>query len=454
MILLTAGRAHAQPAVHGTGTPGQIPKWIGSSVQGDSIISEFGGNVGIGGAPTASKLAVGGLIEATLGGYKFPDGTTQTTAAVSGIQSVHHDTTLTGDGRAASPLGVAIPLSLTGSGGSPGLLNVTNQHGTAITAVAGDGQTADVDGGSGLFVVGGNNFFGTGGVGAFLFGGHGSAGGKGIQTHGGDGNTTNGGDGLAATGGQGFGSSSSGGSGLTAQGGDSKTAIAGAGVVAKGGQSGNIGGDGVVAYAGPGPMPGNGIVAYAFPGFTSNYAGIFGGNVFVTGDLTVAGTKNFKMDHPLDPGNKYLLHAAVESSEVLDVYSGNVLIGPDGGAVVSLPEWFEALNRDFRYQLTAIGAPAPGLYVAEEIAAGHFRIAGGVPGKRVSWQVTAVRSDAAMRQHPFRPVVDKPDSERGTYVHPEAFGQPEEKGIEWARHPEHMRKLRDMRNEARKVEAE
>lgn len=38
------------------------------------------GNVGIGYTAPASKLTVGGVIESVTGGYKFPDGTTQTTA--------------------------------------------------------------------------------------------------------------------------------------------------------------------------------------------------------------------------------------------------------------------------------------------------------------------------------------------------------------------------------------
>src|SRR5205085_12400073 len=74
------------------------------------------------------------------------------------------------------------------------------------------------------------------------------------------------------------------------------------------------------------------------------------------GSLSVSGTKNFKIDHPLDPENKYLYHAAIESSEVLNIYSGNVTTDENGDATVFLPEWFEALNRDFRYQLTVIGS--------------------------------------------------------------------------------------------------
>ena len=43
------------------------------------------GRVGIGNASPASSLTVAGVIESTTGGVKFPDGTTQTTAASAGI---------------------------------------------------------------------------------------------------------------------------------------------------------------------------------------------------------------------------------------------------------------------------------------------------------------------------------------------------------------------------------
>jgi hypothetical protein len=83
----------------------------------------------------------------------------------------------------------------------------------------------------------------------------------------------------------------------------------------------------------------------------------FGGNLNVTGTLTAA-AKNFKVDHPLDPTNKFLYHDSVESSEMMNIYTGNAILNNDGEVVVSLPDWFEAVNTDFRYQLTAIGAAA------------------------------------------------------------------------------------------------
>jgi hypothetical protein len=148
------------------------------------------------------------------------------------------------------------------------------------------------------------------------------------------------------------------------------------------------------------------------------------GNVNVYGNLTATGTKNFRIDHPLDPANKYLFHAAVESSEVLNLYSGNVVLNASGEAAVQLPDWFEVINKDFRYQLTPIGAPGRDLYVAEEVSGGHFKIAGGTPGGKVSWQVSGVRNDAWEKAHPMVVEADK-GAKRGQYLTPELYGAPE-----------------------------
>jgi hypothetical protein len=148
------------------------------------------------------------------------------------------------------------------------------------------------------------------------------------------------------------------------------------------------------------------------------------GNVSVYGTFSATGTKNFRIDHPLDPANKYLFHASVESSEVLNLYSGNAVLDASGEAVVQLPDWFEVINKDFRYQLTSIGAPGRDLYVAEEVSGGHFKIAGGRPGGKVSWQVSGVRNDAWEKAHPMQVEADK-GAERGHYLTPELYGAAE-----------------------------
>jgi hypothetical protein len=159
-------------------------------------------------------------------------------------------------------------------------------------------------------------------------------------------------------------------------------------------------------------------------GSSTGTAGRFNGNVTVTGTLTKGGG-SFKIDHPLDPANRYLSHSFVESPDMMNVYNGNVTLDAAGEAWVSLPEWFEALNRDFRYQLTPIGAPGPNLYVATEISQSKFKIAGGSPNGRVSWQVTGIRQDAWANAHRITIEEDKPVSERGSYLHPKEHNQPE-----------------------------
>jgi hypothetical protein len=173
---------------------------------------------------------------------------------------------------------------------------------------------------------------------------------------------------------------------------------------------------------------------------TTGKAGFFSGNVQVTGTLSKGGG-SFKIDHPLDPEHRYLSHSFVESPDMLNVYNGNVRLNERGEAWVELPDWFEALNRDFRYQLTAIGAPGPDLYIAQEIAGNRFKIAGGRPGMKVSWQVTGIRQDPFANAHRIPVEEDKPADEQGTYLHPEAWGQPVEMGVEWRRAPEKLQQL-------------
>ncbi len=52
---------------------------------------------------------------------------------------------------------------------------------------------------------------------------------------------------------------------------------------------------------------------------------------------------------------------------------------------------------------------------------------------KVSWQVTGVRQDAYAKAHPLVVEQDKPVAERGYYLHPELFGQPESRGISYVR---------------------
>jgi hypothetical protein len=191
-----------------------------------------------------------------------------------------------------------------------------------------------------------------------------------------------------------------------------------------------------------------GIYAASRRGFAAYLDGYvrITGNVRIDGNLSVNGTKSFKIDHPLDPSNKYLYHSCVESPDMKNVYDGVVILDNKGEAEIDFPDWFGALNKDFCYQLTAIGAPGPNLYIAEEIPDGvtnysnsssnnkknnnsSFKIAGGTSGMKVSWQVTGIRKDPYAKAHPIQVEEDKPDKERGYYIYPDLYGQPEEKGI-------------------------
>jgi hypothetical protein len=149
---------------------------------------------------------------------------------------------------------------------------------------------------------------------------------------------------------------------------------------------------------------------------TGSYAGYFQGRVHVNGLLSKS-AGSFKIDHPLDPANKYLSHSFVESPDMMNVYNGNAVLDANGEATITMPDYFEALNKDFRYQLTAIGKPSPNVYVASEISGNRFRIAGGAPGGKISWQVTGIRQDTYAKEHPIVVEELKPAEDRGKYLY-------------------------------------
>jgi hypothetical protein len=316
------------------------------------------GNVGIGIDIPASKLSVAGTVQSTTGGFKFPDGTTQASA---GLSTVTHNSTLTGNGKSSSPLGVSVPLVLSGS--------VFNGVIQATDTGSGIGISASSNSGYG-------GYFGSGAL-------------YGVYSTGSIGGV--------------YGLSPS--------------------------------GDGVTGES-------DGTFAGVF-GINTNggKAGEFSGDVTVSGTLSKS-AGSFKIDHPLDPEHKYLSHSFVESPDMMNIYNGNVMLDGSGEAVVQMPDWFEALNQEFRYQLTSIGAPGPNLYIAEKILDNHFRIAGGTPGMEVSWMVTGIRHDAYANAHRITIEEEKPDKEKGSYLHPELFQQAEEKGVEWATRPQTMQRMK------------
>jgi hypothetical protein len=144
------------------------------------------------------------------------------------------------------------------------------------------------------------------------------------------------------------------------------------------------------------------------------------GNVSIKGNLSKGGG-SFKIDHPLDPANKYLYHSFVESPDMMNIYNGNVVTDRHGLAVVELPSYFEALNRDFRYQVTVMGQFAQAI-VVKKVESNRFTIRTNKPGVEVSWQVTGIRQDAYAEAYRIPVEEAKSPQEQGKYLHPELFG--------------------------------
>jgi hypothetical protein len=214
----------------------------------------------------------------------------------------------------------------------------------------------------------------------------------------------------------------SGGYGVTAQGGYR-------GVYGSGSNAGVYGTSGYVGLWGNATgSSGLNYGVYAGTSSPDGFAGVFTGPVYVSGFLTKVGG-GFKIDHPLEPKRRYLVHSFVESPEMLNVYSGRVTLGSRGRATVRLPRYFDAANRQPRYQLTAIGEAAPNLHVAKEVADNRFVIAGGAAGLVVSWQVTAARDDQWARKNPLKVEPLKSKDHRGKLLQPKAYGEPRSSAI-------------------------
>ena len=393
---------HAVSTITGQGTVGRIAKFTGANAVGNSIITENSSKIGIGTATPASKLTVQGNTSAPLVLGK-------NAGTGSGVQ-----------GESTGGFGVIGKSSRTGV---QGISTGSVGNGVWGDSSADNGVFGSTSTGIGVY----GNASNSGGVGVFgkSPGGHGVEGsspggtavyGNGIIGVSGQGN--NGGSGV-------YGNSSSG-VGVYGQSGSSDgvygTSTSGTGVHGVGSGYGMVAEGssyGIAAYGSVG--------IYAAPTAGNTIAGLFGGNVQVNGNLTKS-SGSFKIDHPLDPANKYLYHSFVESPDMKNIYDGSVTLDKKGEAMVEMPDYFSALNEDFRYQLTAVGAPGPNLYIAEKIRDNHFKIAGGKPGMEVSWQVTGIRHDAYARDH--RIVVEEnKGNDRGLYIYPAGFGQPTDKAI-------------------------
>jgi hypothetical protein len=181
---------------------------------------------------------------------------------------------------------------------------------------------------------------------------------------------------------------------------------------------------------------GRGVVGVAEASTGTNYgvlgrtnSSANGWGVYAGGRLGASGTKSFQIDHPLRPETHFLNHFCIEAPEPYNLYRGTVTLDAQGEAWVQLPDYFEAINRDASYHLTPIGAAMPNLHVAVEIQGNRFKIAGGAPFKKVSWEVKAVRNDPWVQQYGYQTEQEKPKEYQGLYLHPELYGQPQERGV-------------------------
>jgi hypothetical protein len=167
------------------------------------------------------------------------------------------------------------------------------------------------------------------------------------------------------------------------------------------------------------------LLGQSGPNFTDVFSVDGAGNGFYAGNLTVNGTVSkgggsFKIDDPLDPANRTLSHSFVESPDMMNIYNGNVVTDRHGRATIELPAYFEALNRDFRYQLTVIGRFAQAI-VVEKMRDNRFVIETSKPGVEVSWQVTGIRHDAWANANRIPVEEVKSPEEQGHYLHPSLF---------------------------------
>jgi trimeric autotransporter adhesin len=413
-----------------TFAPGQTLPSV--SVTGDLTASQLISTVATGMAPlkVTSTTEVANLNASLLGGQ--PAGAFAQLAASNTFTRVNNfsATTTNAINANSSSAGSAAlnAVESATSGGSYGVYAATHDSsgagvrginlGTSGTAVGVYGTSS-----YGYGVEGAATGFGSGssiGVAGFGFNappGTNEPGTVGINAQGGNGdpsNTTSGGDGVTGYG------------GLAGQG-----ATDGSGGVFVGGAAG---GDGVLASAG------------------SGYAGFFFGNVAVTGNLSKSGG-SFKIDHPLDPVNKYLYHSFVESPDMMNIYNGNVTTDGSGLANVTLPDWFETLNRDFRYQLTVIGQFAQAI-VGRKIEDNQFQIRTSLPNVEVSWQVTGIRQDPWANAHRIPVEEEKEARLKGFYIHPELYRAPPEKQIEWARHPQTMKRIQEHGQQIKEKQAQ
>jgi hypothetical protein len=445
----------AAAAATGSGTVNHLSRWTNAQTLGNSVIIQNGANnIGIGDPNPASKLTVSGADAnaASIRGTNTSNGRGVAGNSAGGIGVIGTHTNTTGQaagvwGSTASTAGYATAITgvVLSSSAADSSIGVNGYNYGAGAGVFGYGANLGVHGVSisetGSAVLGeGDKGNGVAGVSDSHYGVYG---------------LSNTGDGVYGT------SAEVGVRGIS-------TAADGSGVIGQNGAGNGVAGvsqshygvygssersTGVYGINSGIPLDGDQPIAGVYGsstystgvyGYSKNSVGVWGqsdggpagyfvGDVYVTGDLHVDGTVSkgagsFKIDDPVDPAKKYLSHSFVESPDMMNIYNGNITTDADGSAIVTMPGYFSALNRDFRYQLTVVGQFAQAI-VADEIHDNEFRIRTDKPGVKVSWQVTGVRHDAYADAHRIEVETDKPAEEIGYYLHPELFGQPESKSV-------------------------
>jgi hypothetical protein len=182
----------------------------------------------------------------------------------------------------------------------------------------------------------------------------------------------------------------------------------------------------------------NSNASTAYGVYGTEPSGGAGHAVYAFGTLAATGTKSFQIDHPLSPETHYLNHFCAEAPEPMNFYSGNVITDAQGYATVTLPDYFEAINRDFRYQLTVVGGAGEEFVqarVVREVQNNQFVIRTSAPHVKVSWEVKAIRNDLYVQRYGFQTEQEKEDEIKGKYLHPELYGQPKERGIHYRPDP-------------------
>jgi len=402
--------------------------------QSNSLVLGNNANVGIGTSTPTSKLSVAGMIETTTGGIKFPDGSIQTTAGgggsgVTDLNGLNGSVNLAaGSNVTITPSGNTLTIASTLSAPS-GILNQTTQQTSANFNIDGTG-TANIFDANQYYSLGYRLLYSPGESTNLYVGRY-----TGVQGLGANDNTflgTSTGRSTTTGGGNTFVGANAGYNNID---GNSNTFLGSdTGVSPTGSRNTLIG-----AAAGDGLQAGSNnsaLGAFVHLGPNLNFATAIGAGSSVTTDNTIVigrptdtvsipGTLtkaagSFRIDHPLDPKNKYLYHSFVESPDMMNVYNGNITTDASGNATVTLPRYFEALNKDFRYQLTVIGTFAQAI-VVEEVSGNKFKIKTDKPNVKVSWQVTGIRNDPYAEKNRIVPEVEKPAGEKGKLQNPEAF---------------------------------